>query len=969
MQSQYRRLARIAALPLIIGLALGSAALTAQTVAPAAPAAPVTTPLPPSAQPDKPWLYVNSDVPQEKDWLFGTLPNGLRYAVRRNGVPPGQVAIRVRIDAGSLMEEESERGYAHFLEHLAFRGSEAAPELEAKRVWQRLGATFGSDSNASTTPTETVYKLDLPNASRQAVDDSLKILAGMMDEPNIADSTVNSERAVVLAERREQFGAGVKLGDAMREHFFAGQRLAKRSPIGTAETLGAASATSLKAFHDRWYRPERTVVIISGDMDPAVMATLVETHFSAWKGEGPAPREPDFGKPDPKGAVASAIVEPSFPVMIQMAVMRPWEPVDDTIAYNEGLMVDAIAIRMINRRLESRARAGGSFLQAQVDQEDMSRSADMTQVSLVPIGDDWQAALRDVRAVVADATATLPTQADIDREADEFDVALLGQVENQGAEPGAKQADDLVRALDIRETVTTPEGALQIYRGARRLFTPERIREATRRLFGGTGPRILLSTPKPLPDAVKLATAALSENVSTAALNANARKVSFDDIPKFGAPATVVSRSELQAMPIETVALSNGVKLVLFPNKGEPGKVYVAVRFGNGYKALPANRETVAWSGAMALVGSGIGDLGLEELDRLTNGRKINMGLSITEDAFVLSAETRGPDLADQLKLLAAKLEYPGWDPAPVVRARAQLLAGYEIMNASPANVLTRDLEALVRGGDPRWATPDRKEIEALTPESFRKLWEPLLKTGPVELLIFGDFETADAVAAASATFGAMKSRAAAPVDPASARTGTPEHNLRPLVRTHSGPAEQSAAAIAWPTGGGVGDIAESRRLEVLAAIFNDRLFDQLRNAAGASYSPTVNSQWPVGMDNGGFLVVLGQLKPDGVDPFFKLAREIAADLVAKPVEADELARTLGPIKQYYTRASTGNPFWMRQMAGSTIDPRRIAAMESLGRDLASITPGQIQETARRYLLPDKSWSMVVLPQQDTAAR
>src|SRR3546814_1682952 len=103
-------------------------------------------------------------------WLFGELDNGLRYAIRHNGVPPGQVSIRVRVDVGSLMEQDSELGFAHFLEHLTFRGSKYVPDGEAKRVWQRLGATFGSDSNAQTTPTGTVYRLDLPNASGQGLE-------------------------------------------------------------------------------------------------------------------------------------------------------------------------------------------------------------------------------------------------------------------------------------------------------------------------------------------------------------------------------------------------------------------------------------------------------------------------------------------------------------------------------------------------------------------------------------------------------------------------------------------------------------------------------------------------------------------------------------------------------------------------------------------------------------------------------
>jgi len=77
-------------------------------------------------------------------WTFGVLDNGLRYAVKRNIVPAGQVSIRVRVDAGALHEDDDQLGFAHLMEHLAFRGSEHVPDGEAKRIWQRFGASFGS---------------------------------------------------------------------------------------------------------------------------------------------------------------------------------------------------------------------------------------------------------------------------------------------------------------------------------------------------------------------------------------------------------------------------------------------------------------------------------------------------------------------------------------------------------------------------------------------------------------------------------------------------------------------------------------------------------------------------------------------------------------------------------------------------------------------------------------------------------
>lgn len=952
----YRRSARFA-LPLIAAaLSLSGCALFQQIgLAPRTTAA---------VQSNTPWLYQGSDVPVDPAWLFGTLPNGVRYAVRRNGAPPGQVSVRVRIDAGSLMEAPAERGFAHYIEHLSFRGSTHVADGEAKRIWQRLGATFGSDSNAQTTPTQTVYKLDLPTATRSGLDESMKILAGMMTGPIIDKATVDSERPVVLAEAREQFGPGVRVGDATRTLFFAGQPLADRSPIGITQTLDGATAETLRAFHDRWYRPERAVVVVTGDGDPRLFEAMIRQHFASWTGKGRAPREPDFGKPRADAPDSAVIVEPALPTVLTLATLRPWVKKDDTIVYNQRLMRDLLAVRLINRRLETRARGGGSFLQAQVDRDDVSRSADGTFVSILPLGDDWQQALTDVRTVIAQASTVPPTQAEIDREVEEFDAALAVGVESAQSEAGGKLADDIVQAVDIRETVASAQVALDIFRQTKPQFTPDAVLESTRRLFTGVDTRVLLATPKPVENADAKLAAALATDVSGAALaRANQPPIGFDRLPAIGPPAQIVKREKNSDLDTEFVELSNGVRLVLFPTTSEAGKVLVAARFGNGTMALPTDRPSPAWAAPMALVESGIGDLGQEELDRLTSGRRINMAVDIDDDSFELKAVTRASDLADQLRLIAAKLDTPGWDPNPVIRARAAMLAGYESTSASPISVLGRDLPGLLRMHDPRWTAPDRETIAALDPAGFRALWEPLLKTGPIELLIFGDFETEAAIKAAAATFGALPRRER-PAVPAQARlVHFPPHNDAPFQMHHGGPADQAAAVIAWPTGGGIADIRESYTLEVLTAIFSDRLFDQLRQAEGASYSPNVSSNWPTRMDGGGYVVAASALKPESIDTFYRLANAIAADLAAKPVEADELQRALGPITQFVARSSTGNAFWLERLSGASWDRRRADVILSLRADLQRITPEVVQAAAKRWLVPAKSWSAVVLPE------
>ena len=252
-----------------------------------------------SRQPSKsdPWLYRGSDVPPDPDWLFGELPNGLRYAVRRNGVPPDQVSIRIRIDAGSLNESESERGYAHLIEHLVFRELKYLGDAQAIPTWQRLGASFGNDTNAETTPTQTVYKLDLPGATAASIEESFKLLSGMMTAPALSEANVRTEVPIVLAEKRERGGAVERMQEATRETFFAGQLLASRSPIGTVASLEGTTAASVRGFYSRWYRPENAVIIAAGDADPAVLEAQIVKWFGAWRAPGKPVPAPSFGDP------------------------------------------------------------------------------------------------------------------------------------------------------------------------------------------------------------------------------------------------------------------------------------------------------------------------------------------------------------------------------------------------------------------------------------------------------------------------------------------------------------------------------------------------------------------------------------------------------------------------------------------------------------------------------------------------
>ncbi len=913
------------------------------------------------ARPDDPWIYRGTDIPIDTQWLFGEMPNGVRYAVRQNDVPPCQASLRVRIDAGSLNERDSERGFAHLLEHMVFRESATFGPGEAIAHFQRLGASFGFDTNASTTPTATTYNLNLPNANRTTLDDSVRRFAGMVIDPVLSSENLAQDVPIVLSERREQAGPQRRVAEATTATFFAGQRLAERSPIGTVETLEGATADTVQAFHARWYRPENAVVVLVGDADPRVLAAIVERHFADWEGEGPFVPAPDFGDPeapagaDPDNPVGEVrvIVEPGQPRGLTFAVMRPWVQVVDNLEYNRGNLLKQVAAAVVNRRLENRARAGGSFLFAGVGREKVSRSVDGTFVTLAPLTDDWEAALTDVRSVIADALAEPPAQAEIDQAVAAFDVAFVDMVEQSRIQAGSQLADQIVQAVDIREAVASPETFLEVFRSIAPRFTPAEVLEATQELFEGEVIRAVMLTPDPTAATETQLRAALEEPVVANGLaRDDTEAVDFADLPPIGEARqpVAVDPIPLGTLGVDRLTFANGVRALIMPRDNEPGRVTVRVRFGAGWRGFEDDEAAYAALGQIALVNAGIGPLDQNDLDRIAADRKLSFDFTIGDGVFQFEGLTRREDLEEQLYLFAAKLAMPSWDPAPVERARASALIAYDSYGRDPNGVLNRDLDWLLNDRDPRFETPGPDMLEAATPAGFRETWERLLSQGQVEVAVFGDIDREETIAALGRTFGALDHRPPLPADVQSRGRSFPEPGTTPTTLTHAGDADQAAGVIAWETGGGSDGLVQSRKLDLLAQIFSNRLLDGLRERSGAAYSPFVTSNWPLDTDSGGVIFALVQMDPDLLPVFFDEAQSIAQDLAANGPTADELERAAEPARQYLNRAQTGHTFWLNQLEGAGFDTNRIVYLPSIYRDYDEATVMEMQSLAQRYL-------------------
>ena len=937
----------------VVARLLSAAAIYA-LIAPAGAETPATRSIVRKAQETSaaqvPWLFQGSDLPADKAWHFGVLPNGLRYALRQNKYPANSLAIRLRIDAGALMERDDEKGYAHFIEHMTFRGTKNVPDGEGVRIWQRLGARFGTDTNAFTGLTQTLYQLDLPKNDAASLDTALNTLSEMVSSANFDPKLVDIERSVVTAERElRQTPLTKRIQDASKAVMLAGTRAADADVPGTDETLGKANAERLRAFYDRWYRPERTIIVIVGDANPAVLEEALRRHFGAWSGKGSAPDEPDYGTPATPKATSAVITDPQAPNQLTLSWVTQHDDRPETYATEAADLTRGVAVQILSRRINRKAREGASFLSGGAGYSEQRHVADQTFVGVAPKQGQWSQALTETYAILADAIANLPGQDEID------EITASMQATLQSAAAGAQTiqsgsfANAVINAVDSGQVVTEPPAALDLFEKMRKTLTPENVGAAMRTLIQGDA-RALLLSPQPIEGGDAAFAAALSAARSTKALARTTQKhVSLDDLGRPGAPGKIVWRSTIPDLGVTRVKFDNGVELDLRPNGYEQAGILVVAMAGDGVSALAPNTPSLLWT-APAIVQGGVGPLDIDALERASAGKRIGLRFGTSERAFTWSGATTAVQLVDQLRLLDAAVREPRFDSNAFQRVRDSFVQNYESVYASPQSVFGAFANLPIHSGDKRFAFPDRAEAAAVTPEAYRTFWQPLFASGARKVLIVGDIDTDAAIEAARQTFGAAVTKPPVKIPASHLALRPPKRLKEPLSFFHRGDPNQLFTASVWATTGTLSDLKQLRALNVAAQIMQTRLFDRFRESEGATYTPSVSNSQSETFPRFGVLIAASQIRAEKLNDFEKATHEVAQALAKDGPTADELARAVAPIVANNERNRKLNNYWAQMLQGDLDDPRYVTLIRTGVTGYQEVTADAVKAVAKRWL-------------------
>ncbi|HXA38837.1 MAG TPA: insulinase family protein [Phenylobacterium sp.] len=914
------------------------------------------------------WPQARSDVRADPEVRFGSLPNGMRYAIKRQAIPAGQAALRLRFDAGSLMETDAQQGLAHFLEHMAFNGSKNVPEGEMVKILERHGLAFGADTNASTNFDETVYKLDLPKTDEDTVDTSLKLLRETASELTLAQAAVDRERGVVLSEERASDSPGYQVFKARLGFQLPGQLMPSRHPIGKVDILQKAQASVIADFYHHYYRPERAVLVAVGDFDPAAMEAKIRARFGDWKAVGPAGPEPDLGRVADRKTEAKVVVQPGTALNLQVTWIRPPDLRADRLAKRRSDVIEQLGFNVLNRRLSALGRSPQPpFIAAAAFKADQGHSAEIATMALAAPADGWRSALAAVDQEERRAVRYGVRQDELDREIAEQRASAQAAVAGAATRRPAQIADEIVGSLGDQEVVTSPAEDLAFFESVVKGLKADTVSDALKDAFSGQGPLVFVSTPRAIPGGEQ---AVLAEYASTQKVAVAAPAAPHEVVwpyASFGAPGKVAETKEVTDLDTVFVRFENGVRLTVKPTKFRNDEVLVRVNVGQGLQDLPKDRQSLAWFGN-AFIEGGLKQISSEDTERVLASKLYAARFGVGEDAFVLSGTTRTDDLATQMQVLTAYVADPGWRSEAFKRQQTAGRTVHDQMEGTDGGVMGRELSGLLHAGDRRFTFPSRDDIAKAQLVDLQAQIAPHLANDPVEVVIVGDVTVDKAVDAVARTFGSLPARhPSEPVPAAQRAVGFPAATAKPVLLTHKGRADQSIGYVAWPTNDLWANPQQALETDMLGEIMDLRLIDELREAQGVTYSPSVSYQHSLTWTGWGYLSASVEVPPAKLDGFFRDVSKIADDLRTRDVTPDELERAKKPRIDKLEKSRVTNQYWLSELSGAQADPRRLEFIRRIVPGTERVTAADIKHAAQLVLKDDRAYRLEIEPEGKVA--
>ena len=622
-------------------------------------------------------------LPADTAVRIGVLPNGLTYYIRHNATPKGQADFYIAQKVGSILEEENQRGLAHFLEHMCFNGTENFPGKGIINWLESVGVKFGQNLNAYTSVDETVYNISSVPVARQSVQDScLLILHDWASALTLDPAEIDAERGVIHEEWRRSMAGQMRILEEQLPVIFPDSKYGHRLPIGTMEVVDNFPPQAIIDYYHTWYRPDQQGIIVVGDIDPDYIEAKIKEIFTPIQMPANAKERTYLPVEDTPGTIYAIGKDKEMSAPVALLFFKtdamPREMRNTQMYYPVKYTTDVVCMMLNNRLSDLANTADAPFAQASVEYGDffVSKTKDALTVQVVGKGNDITQAVNAVYRELLRAARGGFTQGEFERANAEIRSNYQRLYDSRNNTPTDRYSREYVRAFIDNEPIPGVEFEKQIMDALTSMVPVEQVNQILPQLVTDDNRAFLFL----LPDAegfvipTEEQVAAGIEAVDAETLEPYKDTMREDPlIPALPAPGKIVSEKADAQWGATEYTLSNGLKVLVKPTTFKDNDIQLRVVAKGGTNTLPASDAPSLIFMPYASEYHGLGDYSNSDLKKYLQGKQVSLNVSLEQDGRTISGTSTVQDLPTLFELLYANFTEFSFKPEEFAAAQSAI--------------------------------------------------------------------------------------------------------------------------------------------------------------------------------------------------------------------------------------------------------------------------------------------------------
>lgn len=909
---------------------------------------------------------------QDPNLVTGRLDNGLTYYIYPGTKPEGQAMYRLFIKSGSLYETEEQLGLAHFLEHMAFNGSDDFPDGSLVPELQAKGAGFGSDINAHTGMNETVYKLRLPSLSEAAVDSAIMVLANWAGKLTLDSAAVEKERGIIMAEWLTRTGPATEVNTAFLNELLNGSHYTDRRPIGDTAVIRNFKLDQLQDYYYNWYNPRLMAVAVTGDVDPDYVEQVIRERFSdipAPKIKVPVCKIHNYKQPAFSYKQHETVKTNEFYV-IQLTDLSP--AIKDEKSYFQYLQ-RVILDRLYRERFNSIALTNPAYKEAG------SSISSLLNVKGYIMG----------RVMLKDGQ----TMEGIREFAGHYEqIYRYGFLQSEVDKVTKSYINSLKRkskADDRRESnAMTDELYSKFYRGHEILTLQEECRLAEKyidRIDSLSMVKMLHKMRKPkqthyfmvcdespenqIPDERTIL--ALFDSLSKAGLEPYRKDVRvfdtlLDEEPQGG---KVVKKESIEELGAHKYHLSNGALVLFKYSDTSKGRISMSAFRQGGIAALDSLDYVNAQFAGSVVALSGAGKFSTDELGLFLAGSSATSRFLIDRNRAGIAGGASTDDLEQMFQLTYLKWCYPNMDPSALELYKSMQSEKNKERFKRESDLFSMDLNLLLNGNSyMNRPLTDILISKELDPGRLLPVFDQCFGSAEgFNFIIVGDVAAEDIEPLIEKYIGGLPSGKEVAIE---YKYKGPQiiHQDTVLVRS-VGDNPKASVIIYYQNDGSLTDMRQTKMTgEIAAGIIRTKLLASLREELNMVYSVGVSASLTTKPSDLNRVAISFSCKPEDVDTLTNRILSDLKDMVSDPsrFEAELADVRLNMIKKYRADIQT-NTFWtsgIREVLYYGFPDWEY--MTGYDNSIESVTAQDVADYVDKYIFNSHQLKAVLLPKVTT---